>query len=214
MIKYPKIKPLYRRDNETHALLFGEYSAPEVELCKDLVWQWYEKIDGTNIGVVWDGYHVSFQGRTERAEIPVNLLAALEERFSGQATEEMFEQKFGETTAILFGEGFGGKIQAAGKRYSQNEDFILFDVYMPDSDLWLSMDNVREISEYFHIQTVPLLFEGTIEQAVELVSTNNLKPKMSEEYLEGVVGRPLYELRDRRGNRLMVKIKGSMFKER
>lgn len=214
MIKYPKIKPLYRRDPETHELLYGEYNTPEIELCKDLVWQWYEKIDGTNIGVVWNGYTVSFQGRTERAEIPANLRAALEKMFSGPEIEEMFEQKFGETTAILFGEGFGGKIQAAGKRYSQNEDFILFDVYMPDSDLWLSMDNVLEIAEYFHIQAVPLLFEGTIEQAVELVSTNNLKSKMSEDYLEGIVGRPRLELRDRRGNRLVVKVKGSMFKER
>ncbi len=211
MYKYPKINGLWARDMETHELLVGEFRDPVVRFTRSLNWMWHEKIDGTNIGVVWDGYRVSFQGRTERAEIPAPLLKRLNELFGGPEKEDLFEQKFGEMPVILYGEGYGGKIQG-GKAYSEKEDFILFDVYLPNDDLWLSDDDVTDVSVYFGIRKVPLLFVSNIEYAVERVRSGELKSDFPGVKIEGVVGRPLFELRNRRGQRLIVKVKGRDYK--
>lgn len=70
MIEYPKIETLFKRDMEgSKQMIDGAYRDPTVEYLKDCQWEFTEKIDGTNIGIVWDGYRVSFQGRTERAQI-------------------------------------------------------------------------------------------------------------------------------------------------
>mgnify|MGYP000412235833 FL=1 len=74
MIEYLKIETPFNRDNDgTKKMIDGDFRNEAVEFLKDCHWIGTEKIDGTNIGVVWDGHHVSFQGRTERAEIPKML---------------------------------------------------------------------------------------------------------------------------------------------
>ena len=71
MYKYTKIETVFKRDVEgTKKLIEGEYIDKSVEYLKDNLWIGTEKIDGTNTGVVWDGYNVTFQGRTEKASIP------------------------------------------------------------------------------------------------------------------------------------------------
>jgi hypothetical protein len=32
----------------------GDFACPEFELLQDYEWDWYEKVDGTNIRVIWD----------------------------------------------------------------------------------------------------------------------------------------------------------------
>ena len=63
--------------------------------CKD-IWEWTEKVDGTNIRLIWDGHNVSFAGRTDKAQIPDHLLEKLEQLFGGINKEVIFEQNFGE----------------------------------------------------------------------------------------------------------------------
>lgn len=43
--------------------------------------------------------------------------------FGGEVDEEIFEQRFGENEVILFGEGYGNKIQACGKDYLKSNHF-------------------------------------------------------------------------------------------
>lgn len=118
MHKYTKIETLYTRDTQgTKQLVEGTFRSPAVEFLKDMEWYGTEKIDGTNIGIVWDGHNITFQGRTERAQIPANLVTKLTELFLNDATEELFEQIFGEKPVILFGEGYGAKIQKGGGNY-------------------------------------------------------------------------------------------------
>ena len=129
MIEYNKIETLYKRDMEgTKQLLEGEFRNPTVEFLKDNVWQFTEKVDGTNIRVYWDGHTVTFGGRTERAQIPVHLLDYLLATFKTNEAEQIFEEKFGETPVILFGEGYGPKILKGGGLYRDTVSFILFDV--------------------------------------------------------------------------------------
>lgn len=206
MYKYTKIETVFKRDVEgTKKLIEGEYRDKSVEYLKDNLWIGTEKIDGTNIGVVWDGYNVTFQGRTEKASIPPFLMEYLENTFKNPETEQIFEQLFGEKQVVLFGEGYGNKIQSGGK-YCKDNKFILFDVYIPQADLWLERDSIEEIAKALGIDCVPIVFKGTIEEGVKFVKQ---KPKstIGTANMEGIVCKPAVDLLSRTNKRIIVKIK-------
>lgn len=203
MREYHKIETLFERDEKTKKLIEGKYRNRSVEYLKDNVWEFTEKIDGTNIRIYWDGHKVTFAGRTDKAQIPAELMNRLYELFGGETNEQMFEQKFGETEVVLYGEGYGAKIQNGGA-YKDYQDFILFDVLI--GDIWLDRVDVEDIARYFNIDIVPITFIGNIEDAVNYVKTNP-KSKFGSADSEGLVGRPLVEMKDKNGNRIIVKIK-------
>lgn len=206
MIEYTKIETPFERDmNGSKKLIEGKFRNETVEYLKDSQWICTEKIDGTNIGIVWDGHKVSYQGRTERAQIPAHLTNKLIELFGGDVNEELFEQKFGDMPVILFGEGYGVKIQNGGN-YRPDVSFILFDVYLPEQNLWLKRDAIEDIAKAFNVDAVPIVMRGTIQEAVQFVKT---KPKstIGTANMEGLVCKPEVDLLDRTGRRVMVKIK-------
>ena len=208
MNEYTKIETVYERDTEgTKKLIDGAFRNSTVQYLRNNIWEWTEKIDGTNIGVVWDGHRVSFQGRTEKAQIPAPLLNRLNEMFGGETNEELFEQMFGEKSVVLFGEGYGKKIQKNGALYNPDGvDFILFDVYFPGSDIYANRPAVEEIAECFGIRCVPFIMRGDIDDAVRFVKSRPLST-IGTAPMEGLVGRPMVELRDQMGKRVIVKVK-------
>jgi hypothetical protein len=209
MIEYHKIEGLYARDMEgSKKLIEGQFRNPTVEFLKDNTWVFTEKVDGTNISVCWDGHSVTFNGRTERAQIPAHLVNFLTATFGTPEAEQIFEEKFGETPVILFGEGYGPKIQNGGA-YRPDVSFIMFDVLI--SNNWQTRESVEDIAKAFGIDVVPIIFEGTIQEGVDFVKA---KPKstMGTASMEGLVGRPKIEMRDRCGKRVIVKIKVEDFK--
>ena len=209
MIEYNKIETLYERDMDgTKKLIEGKFRNPAIEFLKDNVWQFTEKIDGTNIRIEWDGHKVNYGGRTEAASIPAHLMNKLVEMFGTDEAEQMFEQKFGETPVILFGEGYGPKIQNGGN-YRKDVSFILFDVLI--SGNYQPRSSVEDIAKAFGIDIVPIIMEGTIQDAVDFVKTCP-KSTIGTADMEGVVGRPKIEMRDRCGKRIIVKIKVKDFK--
>lgn len=207
MIEYTKIDTLFKRDmGGTKKLIEGEYRNKTVEFLKDNEWIGTEKVDGTNIGICWDGHKVSYQGRTDRAQIPAHLMNKLIEMFGGEINEELFEQKFGEMQVILFGEGYGPKIQKGGGNYRSDVSFILFDVYLSEQNLWLKRDSIEDIARTFGIDVVPIVFRGNLDDAVAYIKT---KPKstMGTADMEGIVCKPAVDILDRMGRRIIVKIK-------
>lgn len=207
MVEYTKIETIFERDMDgTKKLIEGKFRNETVEFLKDNRWIGTEKIDGTNVGIVWDGHKVSYQGRTERAQIPTHLMNKLIEMFGGTVNEEVFEQKFGEMQVILFGEGYGAKIQKGGGNYRSDVSFILFDVYLPESNLWLKRDAVEDIAKTFGIDAVPVVYEGNLAGAVGFIKG---KPKstIGTADMEGIVCKPAVDMLDRMGRRLVVKIK-------
>lgn len=206
MIEYTKIEIPFDRDMEgSKKLIEGKWRNETIEFLKDNQWICTEKIDGTNIGIVWDGHRVTYQGRTENAQIPAHLLNELPKMFGGDVNEELFEQKFGQMKVILFGEGYGPKIQK-GELYRSDCSFILFDVYIPEQDLWMTRESVEDIAKAFGIEVVPIIFTGTLEEAIRYVKT---KPKstIGTANMEGLVCRPAVEVKDRRNRRVIVKVK-------
>ena len=206
MKKYTKIDTIFERDlNGTKKLIEGKFRDKTVEFLKNNEWICTEKIDGTNIGIVWDDHTVSYQGRTERAQIPVDLLNTLNECFGDSINEELFEQKFGEMQVILFGEAYGRKIQK--RNYKSEPKFILFDVYLPEKDLWLERDSIEDIARTFAIETVPIVMRATLQEAVDFVKTKPKSVLNDGINMEGLVCKPAVDLLSRVGKRMIVKIK-------
>lgn len=204
MTEYHKIETLFERDiNGTKKLIDGAFINEAVRYLANNDWFFTEKIDGINIRIHWDGHKVEFAGRTDKTQIPKPLMEYLTNTFGSIEAEEMFEQKFGETEVILFGEGYGPGIQKGGA-YRSDVSFILFDVLIGDT--WLKRDSVEDIATALGIDIVPIVFVGDIKEAVDFVKT---KPKstIGTANMEGLVGRPVVEMKDRLGKRVIVKIK-------
>lgn len=210
MREYPKIETIFSRDTEgTKKLIFGTYRDETVKYLRFNDWQFTEKIDGTNISVEWDGHAVSFHGRTERAQIPKHLLEYLEKTFLTTEAEELFEQTYGDKNVILYGEGYGAKIQNGGN-YRSDVSFILFDVLIGDN--WQEREWVEKTAKTFGIDVVPVVFVGSLEEGIDYVMEHH-PSTIGTAMMEGIVGRPMVEMRDRLGKRIIVKIKWEDFKE-
>ena len=205
MKEYEKIETVFVRDDKTKKLNENIYRNETVEFLKDVDWEFTEKIDGTNIRIVWDGHKVSYYGRTDKSQIPSQLMNRLIELFGGNVNEEMFEQKFGEMPVMLIGEGYGAKIQKCGGDYiTDGNDFILFDVCINDN--YLSRESVKDIANYFNIDSVPVIMKGKLQEGINYVKSKP-KSKIGNADSEGLVARPLVELKDKQGKRIIVKIK-------
>lgn len=206
MTIYHKIETPFTRDMEgTKKLVEGSFRNECVEYLKDNEWTFTEKVDGTNIRVIWDGHKVRFAGRSDNADIHGTLIERLQEYFQGNTNEELFEEKFGETPVVFYGEGYGGKIQK-GSAYRPTPDFIMFDVKV--GDIWLERENILEIAKAFNVDVVPVLVEGTIEDAVGYMKTKpNSVVAKEDKVMEGLIGTPNARLTDFRGNRIITKIK-------
>lgn len=211
MKKYHKIQTIFKRDMENKGkIIEGEFSLPEIEYLKDNDWVFTEKVDGTNIRIMWNGENVVFGGKTDNAQIPIFLLYKLQELFEGTAKKKLFKDVFGEEGQVcLYGEGYGNKIQKVGKRYNpEGVDFILFDVKI--GDWWLGRENVEDIANKFNIKVVPIIGEGTINDMVKLCQ-KGFKSKLADLTAEGIVAKPKEELFNRKGERIIIKLKHKDF---
>ena len=209
MKQYEKIETVFCRDtNGTKRLVLNDYRNPTIAYLKDNMWVFTEKVDGTNIRVHWDGHKVEFGGRTDKAQIPGPLLSKLNEMFMTTEAEELFEQVWGDKDVILFGEGYGPKIQNGGE-YRSDVSFILFDVLVGDN--YQEREWVEKTAQMFNIDVVPIVLTGTIQDGIDYVMKHP-RSTMGTAMMEGVVGKPMFELRDRRGERVIVKIKWEDFK--
>lgn len=206
---YGKIVTAWTRDPENRykTLIEGEWATQEFGYLSDALWRATEKIDGTNTRVIWDGETVTFGGKTERANIPAFLVNKLLELFPAE--------KFGafDSPVVLFGEGFGARIQKDGEGYiPDGVDFSLFDVAMETQEgwLWQDHDRVVELAKSFGIRHVPVIGVGSLLWVIEQ-TREGFESRIGDRQAEGMVARPLVELRDRRGNRIITKVKTKDF---
>lgn len=203
MKEYHKIQNIYERDIVTNKLIEGNFREPLVEYIKNLRWIGTEKVDGTNIRVHWNGKDVTFGGRTDNAQLPSNLVTWLNNKFQTITARNLFVTKFGDKQVTLYGEGYGAGIQKGGG-YSSEQKFVLFDVMI--DDMFLERGNIIGISELFDIEVVPILCEGTLDELVKYVKSKP-KSKWGDIEIEGLVVRPIVEIKNRFGERIIIKIK-------
>ena len=207
MKEYHKIQTVFLRDPATNhkTLLEGQYAKPEFEFLKNNTWVFTEKVDGTNIRVQWNGDTVTFAGKTDRADTPRFLLEELEYMFQGDtfALKEL-------PPMCLYGEGYGAKIQKGGGNYiPDGVSFILFDVQV--DGIWLERHNVEDIASQLDVKIVPIVGKGTLFEGIEMVR-NGYESRLRETPPEGLVMRPEIEMQNRRGERVITKIKMKDFR--
>lgn len=223
MSEYHKIETLYERDPKTFKLL------PELVLKNPVygiikTWHWTEKIDGTNIRVVYtpESYsdlgamhtpaNLYFGGRADNSQIHADLYRWLQENITIEKMRAAFSDAT--ETIVLYGEGYGAGIQKGGGDYSPTKKFILFDVKV--GSWWLSQYNVNDVADKLEIEVVPYFGEATLEKATEVVrkgfdSKVALYGTGIKREAEGMVGRPIEALFDKKGHRLIVKLKTKDF---
>jgi len=207
MDEYHKIQTVYLRDPATKnkTLLDGQFATEAFEYLADNIWLFTEKIDGTNIRVGWDGERVTLGGRTDNAQIPAFLVQRLQELFPA----EKMAAQFPDGAACLYGEGYGARIQKGGGDYiPDGVDFILFDVRV--GEWWLRWGDVIDVALNLGTVAVPCFAEGTLAEAVGLARTG-FPSHLSDRPAEGVVMRPLTDLFDRSGRRVIAKVKSKDF---
>jgi hypothetical protein len=203
-MEYPKIETLYERDEKTHKL------KPELILKNRTyslikTWLWTEKIDGMNIRCIWDGSKVLFAGKTDAAQLPGDLLTQLNMTVDPSKLYNIFQA----TPAVLYGEGYGAGIQRGGL-YSKTKEFIMFDVLV-DGKWWLDWDNVKDVAYKMQLDTVPFVMENELKAAAKYVFNGFVSSLGEHPAAEGLVGKTIETLFDKKGSRLIIKLKTKDF---
>lgn len=203
MSEYHKIETLFERDLATFKVKPGILKNSVYGIIKS--WRWTEKIDGTNIRVIWQDGKLTFGGKTDNAQIHADLIKYLYETFIPARLAEVFP----DSNVVLYGEGYGAGIQKGGD-LSPTKAFILFDVKV--GDWWLSHENVADVAQKLSIEMVPDYGDMTLEEATEIVRVGfPSKLNGGKAQAEGLVGRPIETLFDKKGSRLIVKLKTKDF---
>lgn len=182
-----------------------------------------------NTGQAQDKYRITYRmeihGKTENSNIPQHLLDKMNSMFSLESLVAAFnkdkiyntfddalnEMRFGRS--IIFGEGYGVKIQKGGNYISNDCDFIVFDVKV--GDIWLLRESVVNIAEKLQLKTVPLIGYMTVDEAIDFVK-KGFKSTISEnrDYdAEGLVLKSPIGLLNRNGERIITKIKTCDFRQ-
>lgn len=200
MHSYDSISNIFKRD-ETHKVMPYVYSEPEFEYLASNSWHVTEKIDGTNIRLIWDvdGYQV--RGRTDNAQIPGRLFQRLTEictRIDSKVREQFADG------VCFYGEGYGLGIQKGGCYIADGCDFALFDIKV--GPWWLKRDDVVAIAQSLGLDMVPHIATMSLLGALQIVH-NGHKSAYGDFYAEGVVCKPTCELTGRSGKRIVAKIK-------
>ncbi len=190
--KYPKINTLWMRDEDNkYCISPDDYACEEFKAIK--FWHVTEKIDGTNIRIFWDGKRISFGGRTGNAQIPATLIKYLQNTFTYPLLNRAFPDVVTEdleSHIVLYGEGYGPKIQKGGGAYRKDVSFILFDVKV--GKWWLDRDSISDIATKLKIDEVHSYGIYTTEQIVKLVKSKaitQIKGANEDKVFEGIVAR-------------------------
>lgn len=207
MNTYHKIQTVFLRNPETKfkTLLEGQYSKPEFEYLANNEWVYTEKVDGTSIRVIFNGERITFGGKTDRSQIPAQLVTRLEEVFLPKldAFSEIFSGE-----VCIYGEGYGAKIQKGGGNYNPFQDFVIFDIKV--GDWWLERENILDIAAKLDLQldlvVVPIIGRGTLPEMVGMVR-EGFNSIWGDFRAEGIVARPAVELKARNGSRIITKLK-------
>ena len=229
-MSFPKIENLYARDDETHKLKVGEYRRSDFAQIGS--WLVLEKIDGTNIQLVYSapGGHpqMEVKGRTDAAVLPKLFEAEAIPEVTGELLSDALCQIDDTGTVegmVIYGEGYGPGIQKGGGDYATRKSLRIFDVvtYKEGSrPLWRTWGDVVLVADVLGLETAPVLGDGLSTAEIAALVRADLYSRVAAadlevmEYeqtadlrrMEGVIARTDPYLFDYRGNRVLFKLKG------
>lgn len=167
-----------------------------------------EKIHGTSAHITWKDNKVTFFSGGEKHEKFIKL-------FDEEKLTQIFKEKF-YCDVTVYGEAYGGKQQGMSETYGKELKFIVFDVMINDN--WLDVPDAEDVAkklglEFVHYVKIKTDLEFIDEQR-DAPSVQAKRNGITEDKLrEGIVLRPLTEMKLKNGNRVITKHKRDEFKE-
>jgi hypothetical protein len=121
-----------------------------------------------------------------------------------------------ETDVFIYGEAYGAKCQGMSATYGKELKFIVFDVRVGGS--WLNVPSAEDVAKHFKLE-----FVWYDKVSTDIESLDKVRIRFSEQakrngcgddkMQEGVVLRPLIELKKNNGERIIAKYKNDAFSE-
>jgi len=169
-----------------------------------------EKIHGTSAHIGWkfaEKKIIFFTG--ENHPLFVSL-------FDEEFLIQKFEEIFPDQNVVIFGEHYAGKCQGMAHTYGKESKFIGFDVKV--GDVWLNVPNANDVCNQFNIEFVAWSkIEVTLENLTAMRDAPSIQAQRngcgSDKKREGIVCRPLEEMRTNNGERVIAKYKPEEFGE-
>lgn len=177
-------------------------------------------------------FNIRIAGKTDNAQIPKNLLKHMQEKYTNEKIlgalglkefipvsewKSMYNwDDYSKIPTIytIYGEGYGEGIQSGGWYIKGGNEFIVFDVKV--NDIYLKTEARDEIATKLGAPIVPFKGYFTLDEAIDYVR-NGFRSVVAEnpevKMAEGLVLRTDLGLRNRMGNRLIVKIKYEDFQK-
>lgn len=167
-----------------------------------------EKIHGTSAHIRFKDGEVGFFSGGEKHE---KFKALFDEEFLQEALPS-----FGIGHIVVNGEAYGGKCQGMRETYGNELKFIVFDVRFNGE--WLVVPRAADVAKFLNLGFVSYEKITTrledIDRARDADSIQAVRNGVGEgKKREGIVLRPLEELVDAKGNRIIVKHKRAEFME-
>ena len=162
-----------------------------------------EKIDGTSVGLVWDGERISFVGHTEKSEFSPRYLEYLKNTFGTSEFESVIEEIFRDKPVTIYGEGISKDYNV---HYGFPEgNFIMYDIQNSDG-VFYNREAVKEIAKKLDL-LYPWEEVMTLKEAIEFIKTRP-DSKLNPQYkMEGLVVRAPLELYTNNFDRVICKVK-------
>lgn len=212
MKKYPSIDEVYTITSVPNVGKRYSLTIPDPVVKSLMYIPWYctEKIDGTNIRISWDGNRsVEFIGRKNKdgnlPEDHTGVPDLLREKFD---IDKYMSQEYPGKAMDLYVEAFGPKLSKTGDWYGDYPRLALLDVRI--NGIWLEPDNVADVAYTLNLEMPPEIPVGSLNQAIEIVE-NGMVSRFDDFPAEGIVAKAMHGLLNRKGERIVTKIKTEFF---
>lgn len=214
MKTYHKINTIFKRDLSLRRkpLIYGDWSEKEFEHLATTQWEFTEKVDGTNIRIIKtrnpskrNDSTITIKGKTDNSELSKELEFNIYKLFTEDVLDEYNKLFDDDSDVCFYGEGYGNKIQKNGYLYGLNQKFILFDINI--NGYWLERYNVEDIAKKLNLDIVPIIGYGTLYEALSMVSLGGVPSTFGNFISEGLIAKPTTGLLNRKGERIITKIK-------
>lgn len=204
--------------------------------CPNMLFSVSEKVDGCNTSIITDGSNIITGKRS-------TILTAEDKFYGFQdfaeshlkdvviGIMETLKKEMDINQIQVFGEFFGGdydgyksdvpKIQK-GIQYCPNHEFYAFDILVSDGEknIYLGVDKCNSLFEKFGLFYNKELFRGTLDECLTyspvFISTIGERlgyPRLENNFAEGVVIKPIEDIRFANGDRIIIKNKNPKFNE-
>jgi len=169
-----------------------------------------EKIHGTSAHISYKNGRVNFFAGGSKHEDFIQLFDA------GFLATKLTEMAPPDGSVHVYGEAYGGKLQAMSKTYGPHLRFVTFDVKI--GNIWLNVPTAESFCKALGLDFVSYIKIPTTLEAIDLArdadSVQAIKNGMGEGHMrEGIVLRTLEEYTKNNGRRIIAKHKRDEFRE-